>query len=88
MNEDAVKETLSGDRVCYWSRSRNKLWRKGEESGNLQYFKEMMIDCDGDTLLIKVDQKGAACHTGTRNCFFRSVVDGKIERNQEENNEE
>jgi phosphoribosyl-AMP cyclohydrolase len=76
MNRDAVAETLATGRVCYWSRSRGSLWRKGESSGQEQRLVDFRIDCDGDTLLLKVDQKGVACHTGRRNCFFISVKDG------------
>jgi phosphoribosyl-AMP cyclohydrolase len=72
MNRDAVRATLAEGRVCYWSRSRQALWRKGETSGQVQYLREMRLDCDGDTLLLLVDQHGVACHTGRRNCFFRS----------------
>ena len=70
MNRDALAETLANQRVCYWSRSRNKLWRKGEESGQVQRLVEARADCDGDTLLMIVDQTGPACHTGRANCFF------------------
>jgi phosphoribosyl-AMP cyclohydrolase len=77
MNRDAVRATLSEGRVCYWSRSRQALWRKGETSGQVQYLRELRLDCDGDTLLLLVDQHGVACHTGRRNCFFRSLRDGK-----------
>ena len=74
MNETAYQETLSTNRVCYYSRSRSKLWRKGEESGNVQELKEMFYDCDADTLLVKVNQiGGAACHEGYRSCFFRKI---------------
>ncbi len=73
MNADAVRETLATGRVCYWSRSRNGLWRKGETSGQVQRLVELRVDCDGDTLLLLVDQAGVACHTGRRNCFFRAV---------------
>jgi phosphoribosyl-AMP cyclohydrolase len=79
MNADAVRETLSTGRVCYWSRSRGKLWRKGESSGQIQILKEFRWDCDNDTILLQVDQTGVACHTGRRNCFFNAVRDGKIE---------
>lgn len=78
MNKDAVTETLEKGRVCYWSRSRKSLWRKGESSGQTQQLVEMRIDCDGDTLLLLVDQSGVACHTGRRNCFFRAVRDGEL----------
>ena len=77
MNREAVAETLRTRRVTYWSRSRAKLWRKGETSGQEQNLVEMRVDCDGDTLLLLVDQKGVACHTGRRNCFFTAVRDGK-----------
>ncbi len=77
MNEAAYAETLKTGRVCYYSRSRDRLWRKGEESGNVQEVKAIFFDCDGDTLLIKVNQiGGAACHEGYRSCFFRQVVPG------------
>lgn len=78
MNEDAIRETLASGRVCYWSRSRARLWKKGETSGQIQDLKELRIDCDGDTILLLVDQTGVACHTGRRNCFFRAVRDGKL----------
>jgi phosphoribosyl-AMP cyclohydrolase len=78
MNRDAVTETLATCRVCYFSRSRNALWRKGETSGQVQHLKELRVDCDGDTLLLLVDQEGVACHTGRRNCFFRAARDGKL----------
>lgn len=75
MNEQAYAETLQTGRVCYYSRSRDRLWRKGEESGNVQEVKAIFFDCDADTLLIKVNQiGGAACHEGYRSCFFRQVV--------------
>lgn len=74
MNAEAYAETLRTGRVCYYSRSRSKLWRKGEESGNFQEVKELFFDCDADTLLIKVAQiGGAACHEGYRSCFFRKL---------------
>lgn len=74
MNEEAWKETLSTGRVVYFSRSRQKLWRKGEESGNVQELKAVYFDCDADTILVKVNQiGGAACHTGHRSCFFRRI---------------
>lgn len=74
MNEDAYAETLRTGRVCYWSRSRQKLWRKGEESGNVQELHSIYFDCDADTLLVKVNQiGGAACHEGYRSCFFRKI---------------
>ena len=78
MNREAVTETLATGRVCYFSRSRNALWRKGETSGQEQYLRELRVDCDGDTLLLLVDQHGVACHTGRRSCFFRAVRDGAL----------
>ena len=80
MNEEAYAETLKTGRVCYFSRSRDRLWRKGEESGNVQEVKAIYFDCDADTLLIKVNQiGGAACHEGYRSCFFRQVAPGADE---------
>jgi len=73
MNAEALLETLSTGCVCYWSRSRQGLWRKGESSGNTQKLVELRIDCDGDTLLCLVDQKGPACHTDRTNCFYLQV---------------
>jgi phosphoribosyl-AMP cyclohydrolase len=70
MNRDALTRTLTTRNVTYWSRSRGKLWRKGETSGHTQHLVEAWIDCDGDTLLLKVDQTGPACHTGAPTCFF------------------
>lgn len=78
MNRDAVEETLATGRVCYWSRSRGRLWRKGEASGQVQQLVELRVDCDGDTLLALVDQRGVACHTGRRNCFFQALRDGEV----------
>ncbi|MCH7693381.1 MAG: phosphoribosyl-AMP cyclohydrolase [Proteobacteria bacterium] len=77
MNRDAVAETLSTGRVCYWSRSRGKLWRKGETSGQVQVLKDFRWDCDADTVLVQIDQEGVACHTGRRSCFFNAVREGK-----------
>ena len=74
MNREAYEETLRTGRACYYSRSRGKLWRKGEESGNVQEVREVRIDCDADTILLKVHQVGgAACHEGYPSCFFRRV---------------
>lgn len=74
MNREAYEETLRTGRAVYFSRSRNKLWRKGEESGNVQHVKEIMMDCDADTVLLKVEQVGdAACHEGYQSCFFRKL---------------
>ena len=79
MNREAVEETLATGRVCYWSRSRRRLWSKGETSGQWQRLVEMRLDCDNDALLLKVDQQGVACHTGRRTCFFHRVEDGGVE---------
>jgi phosphoribosyl-AMP cyclohydrolase len=79
MNADAVRETLETGRVCYWSRSRGNLWRKGETSGQVQKLVEMRVDCDNDCLLLLVDQTGVACHTGRRSCFFTAIRDGKTQ---------
>jgi len=79
MTAESVSETLETGRVCYYSRSRGKLWRKGETSGQVQKLIEFRWDCDADTLLLLVDQLGVACHTGRRSCFFNAVRDGKIE---------
>lgn len=79
MNKEAIIETLEKQHVCYYSRSRGKLWRKGETSGQVQKLIEMRLDCDGDTLLLLVDQKGVACHTGRKNCFFYAYRNGKVE---------
>lgn len=78
MNKDAVIETLTTGRVCYYSRSRSKLWRKGETSGQVQTLVDFRWDCDQDTVLMLVDQKGVACHTGRRNCFYNAVREGEI----------
>ncbi len=78
MNREALAETLNTGRVCYWSRSRGALWRKGETSGQVQELVELRLDCDGDTLLLLVDQTGVACHTGRRTCFFRAYRDGAL----------
>ena len=72
MNRAAVDETLRTGRVCYYSRSRKGLWRKGESSGQTQRLVDFRVDCDADTILLMVDQKGVACHTGRRSCFFRA----------------
>lgn len=79
MNKESFEETLSTGRVCYFSRSRNRLWRKGEESGNVQIVHEIRVDCDRDAVLIKVEQiGGAACHEGYRSCFFRKIDGGEL----------
>jgi phosphoribosyl-AMP cyclohydrolase len=79
MNRAALAETLATGRVCYWSRSRGRLWRKGETSGQVQRLVRLRIDCDGDTLLLEVEQTGVACHTGRRSCFYRALGDGGLE---------
>ena len=80
MNEESLRRTLELGEVVYWSRSRQKYWHKGEESGNVQKLKGLYVDCDGDALLLRVDQVGgAACHTGKRNCFFRRIDGSEIE---------
>jgi phosphoribosyl-AMP cyclohydrolase len=76
MNADAIAETLRTRQVCYWSRSRARLWRKGETSGHTQALKDLRWDCDADALLVLVDQEGVACHTGRRSCFFNALRDG------------
>ncbi len=79
INKLSWDETLKSGNATYWSRSRNKLWKKGEESGNVQKIKEILIDCDDDTVIFKVDQiGGAACHTGYRTCFFRKLENGAL----------
>lgn len=79
MNREAIAETLRTGYVCYWSRSRAQLWRKGETSGHRQRLVEFRVDCDGDTVLLLVDQTGPACHTGERSCFFRAWRQGRLE---------
>lgn len=77
MNAEALQLTIAEGRAIYWSRSREALWRKGEESGHVQHLKELRIDCDADTVLMKVEQVGGiACHTGRRSCFYRRFADG------------
>jgi phosphoribosyl-AMP cyclohydrolase len=73
MNRDALDETLTTGRVCYFSRSRGKLWRKGERSGQTQTLVDARLDCDGDAVLLLVDQHGVACHTGRKSCFFNAM---------------
>lgn len=80
MNREAWSNTLTTGKATYWSRSRNTLWLKGESSGNVQQVKEIFIDCDDDTVLLKVEQVGeAACHTGYRSCFYRRLIGGEFE---------
>ena len=79
MNAEAYAETLRTGRAVYYSRSRGKLWHKGEESGHVQHVKEIFVDCDADTILLKVEQVGVACHEGYKSCFFRQVTPGGVE---------
>ena len=77
MNREALTLTVAEQRAIYWSRSRNRLWRKGEESGHVQQLKELRLDCDGDVIVLQVEQLGGiACHTGRESCFYRRYVDG------------
>ena len=78
LSRESVAETLATGHVCYFSRSRGKLWRKGESSGQQQRLVELRLDCDGDTVLLLVDQSGVACHTGRRDCFYRAARDGQL----------
>lgn len=73
MNEEAFEETMKSGVMTYWSRSRNELWKKGLTSGHFQYVRSLMADCDLDTILARVEQVGAACHTGSRSCFFNRI---------------
>jgi phosphoribosyl-AMP cyclohydrolase len=78
MNREALAETVKRGEAVYWSRSRKRLWRKGEESGHVQQLRELRLDCDADAILLKVDQAGGiACHTGHESCFFRKLEDGR-----------
>lgn len=78
MNRESLVETLATGRAVYWSRSRARLWRKGEESGHVQHVRAIRLDCDGDAVLLKVEQQGGiACHTGRRSCFFRELDDAQ-----------
>jgi phosphoribosyl-AMP cyclohydrolase len=80
MDDEALRRTLTTGRATYWSRSRGEYWVKGETSGNRQWVRGVRVDCDGDALLVLVDQEGAACHTGERSCFYRSLpaVQGEV----------
>lgn len=77
MNEEALRATLETGKVTYWSRSRNELWRKGETSGHTQKLISLAYDCDGDAIVLQVEQTGAACHTGERSCFYREIGMGE-----------
>ena len=80
MNRDSLARTIETGKATYWSRSRRELWVKGENSGNLQVVKEILVDCDNDAIVLKVEQKGgAACHTGHRSCFYRRLSNGVLE---------
>lgn len=77
MDKEALEKTIETKKAHYWSRSRRKLWKKGESSGNEQVVREILIDCDGDAVLLRVEQKGGACHTGYRSCFYRDI-EGRV----------
>jgi phosphoribosyl-AMP cyclohydrolase len=79
MNRASLESTIATGKTHFWSRSRQKFWMKGEESGHVQVVKDIAFDCDADVLLIQVEQTGAACHEGYKSCFFRSVKDGQVE---------
>jgi phosphoribosyl-AMP cyclohydrolase len=83
MNAEALEETINSNQMCYYSRSRNKLWRKGETSGQVQIIKEIMLDCDSDSILALVKQKGVACHTGRKSCFYKTIDGDRLVENQE-----
>jgi phosphoribosyl-AMP cyclohydrolase len=78
MNRAALEESLRTGRVCYWSRSRQAYWRKGEQSGQVQLLRAVRLDCDGDAILLQVDQQGPACHTGRRSCFYNRVEGDRL----------
>ncbi len=78
MNKESIHKTLESGKATYFSRSRQELWEKGATSGHVQYIKEILVDCDGDALVLKIEQTGSACHTENRSCFYRKVVDGKL----------
>jgi len=80
MNQESLQKTLETGKACFWSRSREKLWLKGETSGNYQQVKEIRMDCDEDTLLVMVEPKGPACHTGNKSCFYRDLAGHKIKK--------
>ena len=79
MNEESLKKTMETGLATYWSRSRNELWIKGETSGHYQHVKQILVDCDEDTILLFVEQEGAACHTGSHSCFYRTMEGEEIE---------
>ena len=78
MNQESLAKTIETGKATYFSRSRQELWEKGATSGHVQHVKEILVDCDGDALVLKIEQTGAACHTENRSCFYRKVVDGKL----------
>ncbi len=78
MNAESLEKTMETGRATYYSRSRQELWEKGAVSGHVQHVKEILADCDGDALVLKIEQEGAACHTGNLSCFYRKVVDGRL----------
>ena len=80
MNREAIERSLQEGRAVYWSRSRQSFWRKGDTSGHIQKLIELRIDCDADCLLLRVEQTGAACHTGERSCFFTAIRNGETTR--------
>lgn len=88
MNQESLKRTLASGKTHFWSRSRQKYWQKGEHSGHIQLVKDVLIDCDNDTLVIKVKQNVAACHKGYRTCFYRKLEEGTFEVFQEKAFEE
>jgi len=88
MNEEAFAKTIETGKVHYFSRSRSKLWLKGETSGHFQFVKAIKLDCDGDTILIEAEQIAAACHTGNKTCFFRTLTEGKWEETTANTNDE
>ena len=83
MNRESLKKTLKTNKACFWSRSREELWLKGETSGNYQQVKEIRFDCDNDTLLVKVKPEGPACHTGKKSCFYKNIEGKEVEDSQE-----
>jgi len=88
MNKEALDKTIESGKAHYFSRSRNKLWLKGEESGNYQIVKEIITDCDNDTILLKVEQKGVACHTGNKSCFYKKILEKEIIEEEQKPNQE
>ena len=88
MNKEALDKTIETGKAHYFSRSRNKLWLKGEESGNYQIVKEIITDCDNDTILLKVEQKGVACHTGNKSCFYKKILEKEIIEEEQKPNQE